>query len=95
MLGGSYATMGALKVLCPATVGSVPGRTQAQNPAKGKDTPMSKAMVAQVRVKTQARHFAFQLIEQIAYWHDDDLGYAYPSVWALANHFRCSERTIQ
>jgi hypothetical protein len=39
---------------------------------------MSISILRQVEAKTQARHFTFALVKEIAFHHHDRYGYAFP-----------------
>jgi hypothetical protein len=56
---------------------------------------MSIAILRQVEAKTQARHFTYTLIRELAFLHHDRYGYAFPSLGYLAEKLRVSVRTIQ
>jgi DNA-binding transcriptional MocR family regulator len=56
---------------------------------------MSKSMLPQVEAKTQARHFTFVLIKELAFHHYEPYGYAFPKLAYLAKKLRVSVRTVQ
>jgi DNA-binding transcriptional MocR family regulator len=56
---------------------------------------MSISILRQTEAKTQARHFTYALMKEIAFHHHDGLGYAFPSLGYLAQKLRVSVRTIQ